>query len=68
MSGAPAPVRLAPGMRLLERGWLSSNNIVIVSPEASALIDSGYVTHAEQTLALIDDALDGTLQTLRVIQ
>jgi glyoxylase-like metal-dependent hydrolase (beta-lactamase superfamily II) len=50
---------LPPGITVFERGWLSSNNILIDSPEASALIDSGYVTHSAQTLALIDDALEG---------
>ena len=53
-----APV-LPQGMTVFERGWLSSNSILIDSPEATALIDSGYVSHAAQTLALVDDALDG---------
>jgi glyoxylase-like metal-dependent hydrolase (beta-lactamase superfamily II) len=49
---------LPNSMRVFERGWLSSNNILIDSAEGSALIDSGYVTHSAQTLALLDDALD----------
>ena len=50
---------LPSNINLYERGWLSSNNILIDSAEGSALIDSGYVTHSAQTLALLDDALDG---------
>ncbi len=57
--GKPAPSLLPKGVSVFERGWLSSNNILIVSPEASALIDSGYALHSEQTLELVDDALDG---------
>ncbi len=53
------PVALPAGVTLLERGWLSSNNILIVGPERSALVDSGYATHASQTLALVQTALKG---------
>jgi glyoxylase-like metal-dependent hydrolase (beta-lactamase superfamily II) len=45
-------------MRVFERGWLSSNNVLFLG-EAPALVDSGYVTHAPQTLALVRHALDG---------
>ena len=48
---------LPPGIKVFERGWLSSNNILIFGPESCALIDSGYVTHAAQTLALVTTAL-----------
>ncbi len=57
--GKPAPSLLPKGVSVFERGWLSSNNILLVSPEASALIDSGYALHAQQTLELVDAALDG---------
>ena len=50
-------VMLPPGVSVLERGWLSSNNILIQGPHTTALIDSGYCTHAEQTLALLQSAL-----------
>lgn len=50
---------LPQGITVFERGWLSSNNILIDGAEASALIDSGYVTHSKQTLALIEAALEG---------
>lgn len=44
-------------MTVFERGWLSSNNILFDGPEGSALVDSGYLTHAPQTLALVRHAL-----------
>jgi glyoxylase-like metal-dependent hydrolase (beta-lactamase superfamily II) len=49
--------QLPPGVRVFERGWLSANNILLVSPAGAALVDSGYCTHAAQTLALVVDAL-----------
>ena len=52
-------VVLPPGVSVLERGWLSSNNILIQGHTTTALIDSGYCTHADQTLALLESALDG---------
>ena len=50
---------LPPGVAVLERGWLSSNNIVLHGSdgENATLVDSGYVTHAMQTLALVRHAL-----------
>lgn len=44
---------------VFERGWLSSNNILLLGPEQTALVDSGYGTHAVQTLSLLEVALDG---------
>lgn len=55
---SPAPT-LPPDIRVFERGWLSSNNILIRGAQACALIDSGYGSHAGQTLALVRAALDG---------
>ncbi len=59
---------LSPGITVLERGWLSSNNILITGSGPVALIDSGYCTHVPQTLALVqtqlgDKALDLLLNT-----
>ncbi|APW41666.1 MBL fold metallo-hydrolase [Rhodoferax saidenbachensis] len=48
---------LPAGITVFERGWLSSNNILIQGAGHAALIDSGYCTHAEQTLALVGHAL-----------
>ena len=51
--------KLPDSVLVLERGWLSSNNIVFFEGETAALVDSGYVSHAAQTLALLERALDG---------
>lgn len=48
---------LPPGLTVFERGWLSANNILFLGSDATALVDSGYCTHAEQTLALVQHAL-----------
>lgn len=56
---ADSLARLPEGIRVLERGWLSSNNIVLTDGPDMALVDSGYVAHAAQTVALVRHALDG---------
>ena len=48
-----------PGFYFFERGWLSSNNVLLIDDDQSTLIDSGYATHAEQTLALVQHQLSG---------
>jgi glyoxylase-like metal-dependent hydrolase (beta-lactamase superfamily II) len=48
------PLRLPAGMHVLERGWLSSNNIVFDDGAAVAVVDTGYALHAEQTAQLIE--------------
>lgn len=50
---------LPDSIEVFERGWLSSNNIVLHGKDEVALIDSGYVTHAPQTLALLRHSLQG---------
>ena len=52
-------VTLPPTMRVFERGWLSSNNILFSGRYGSALIDTGYKIHAAQTVALVEHALAG---------
>ncbi len=52
-------IRLPDNLQVLERGWLSANNILFLEGEQAALIDSGYVTHAAQTVALLRHTLDG---------
>jgi glyoxylase-like metal-dependent hydrolase (beta-lactamase superfamily II) len=52
-------LNLPPQIRVLQRGWLSSNNILIDGSDGSALIDSGYHAHAAQTLSLLRHALGG---------
>jgi len=46
-------------IQVFERGWLSSNNVLARGTEGAALIDSGYLAHAPQTLALVAHALGG---------
>jgi glyoxylase-like metal-dependent hydrolase (beta-lactamase superfamily II) len=52
-------MRLPASMQVFERGWLSANNILFIGRDGTTLVDSGYVTHAPQTLALLRHALDG---------
>ena len=57
MSDGAPPLGLPAGINVLERGWLSSNNILIQGEANTTLIDSGYGTHAAQTLALVKASL-----------
>jgi glyoxylase-like metal-dependent hydrolase (beta-lactamase superfamily II) len=52
-------MQLPPQITIFERGWLSSNNVLICGESCTALVDSGYCTHAEQTLSLVQHALAG---------
>jgi glyoxylase-like metal-dependent hydrolase (beta-lactamase superfamily II) len=52
-------MKLPGSIQVLERGWLSSNNIVLHERGKATVVDSGYATHAPQTLALLDHALVG---------
>ena len=50
------------GLTVLERGWLSSNNVLIhpaPGEDGAVLVDTGHVNHAEQTCALVAHALRG---------
>lgn len=51
---------LPAGLSVFERGWLSSNNILFHDGRGrAALVDTGYVTHASQTVSLVETALRG---------
>jgi len=50
---------LPSGVTVFERGWLSSNNIVIRGEGGAALVDSGYWTHSAQTVALVEGSVQG---------
>ena len=52
-------MKLPKGMHVLERGWLSSNNIVFIDDERTAIVDTGYKSHEEQTLQLVQALLAG---------
>lgn len=56
MTASP-PAPLPPGITVLERGWLSANNVVCIGPEGAAVVDTGYCTHSEQTVALVQGLL-----------
>jgi len=49
------------GLTVLERGWLSSNNIVFAAAgeTPATVVDTGYVSHADQTCALVSRQLRG---------
>lgn len=56
-------IALPPGLQVIERGWLSAN-LVIARGQVPALVDSGYVIHQAQTLALVRAGLDGQAPAL----
>lgn len=65
MSAPPSTLRDHPalaGLKVFERGWLSSNN-VLIAPQGdepgAVLVDTGHVAHASQTAALVAHALQG---------
>ena len=48
------------GAQVLVRGWLSANNIVFRDGgQGACVVDTGYASHADQTLALVQRALAG---------
>ena len=52
------------GLTVLQRGWLSSNNVLLHGRgEGAVLVDSGHVLHATQTVALVQQALACLLYT-----
>lgn len=50
---------LPSGVTFFERGWLSSNNVLIQDADQAVLVDSGYWTHADQTASLLSSVLNG---------
>ena len=58
-----------PSLRVLERGWLSANSIVFLDGnrlaadrpmlDGAVVVDTGYVSDAAQTVALLRDTLNG---------
>lgn len=51
--------RIGSDMLVFERGWLSANNVLFRGRHGTAIVDTGYATHAAQTLALVREGLDG---------
>ncbi len=62
------PVFEAARLRVFERGWLSSNNVLFDSGQegGAVLVDSGYGSHAAQTVAMVKAAL-GPRRLARII-
>ncbi len=59
-SAPPADHPALHGLAVLQRGWLSSNNVVLQGHGSGAvLVDTGHVVHAAQTLALVQRTLAG---------
>jgi glyoxylase-like metal-dependent hydrolase (beta-lactamase superfamily II) len=59
MDGTASPLA---GITVLQRGWLSSNNILVHAAPGETgalLIDASHSNHAEQTVALVRQALAG---------
>lgn len=55
---APHP-QLPSEITVLERGWLSANNILFTGQHDTAIVDTGYCSHAGQTVELVRSALRG---------
>jgi glyoxylase-like metal-dependent hydrolase (beta-lactamase superfamily II) len=66
MDGQMTPPVLPPQIRFILRDWLNANQIVLRGRDGNVLIDTGYVTRAATTLALLRDCLDGERVNLLV--
>ena len=66
----PASIDRLQGLTVLERGWLSCNNVILHGDgdgdgDGAVLVDTSHTLHAEQTVALLQHALRG--ETLKRI-
>ena len=52
-------MKLPQSIQVIERGWLSANNVVLHERDEAMVVDSGYGAHAAQTVALVERALFG---------
>ena len=59
-------MQLPDSIQVIERGWLSSNNILLYAGESATLVDAGYVGHAPQTVELVKSALAARRPTSRL--
>lgn len=62
MSAAPGSSDAArdpalQGLSVFERGWLSSNNVLVHDPAGSVLVDASHCLHGPQTVQLVTHAL-----------
>ncbi|WP_293222779.1 MBL fold metallo-hydrolase [Ottowia sp.] len=56
MSTPSPPIPIGDDVLVFDRGWLSSTNVLCRGDEP-AVVDTGYVKDAEQTVALVQQAL-----------
>lgn len=54
-----AALHFPASLQVFERGWLSANNILLADGDEATLIDSGYFSHAAQTVEIVRKGLDG---------
>ncbi|MDE2253109.1 MAG: MBL fold metallo-hydrolase [Betaproteobacteria bacterium] len=62
------PIPFLPASaHVLERGWLSANSILFLdNDDAASVVDTGYVLHAAQTVALVQLAM-GRRRLTRIV-
>ena len=49
--------QLPVSVRVITRGWLNCNQVVLVEAGQAVIVDSGYCTHAARTVGLVGEAL-----------
>ncbi len=52
-------MQLPSTIKLIERGWLSANTVLLCDASSVVAIDTGYFSHSAQTVALLNAALGG---------
>jgi glyoxylase-like metal-dependent hydrolase (beta-lactamase superfamily II) len=58
-ASAAAMPALPAGMRFIERDWLSANGVLFDDGQRTALVDTGYVSHRDTVLAVLQHLLGG---------
>ncbi|MGD9941880.1 MAG: MBL fold metallo-hydrolase [Burkholderiaceae bacterium] len=53
----PERTPLPSTLRFIERDWLSSNQVIGIDDGIATVVDTGYVKHAPQTVALVEQTL-----------
>ncbi len=51
-------LNLPTGVQVIERGWLSANMVIASGRHNTAVVDSGYCSHAEQTVNVVHGVLN----------
>lgn len=46
-------MNLPQSIRVIVRGWLNCNQVVLLAPGDNVVVDSGYCTHREETIELL---------------